>query len=206
MHEKTAILVDVNSLYPTIMTRKLPIGNYKKLDGDLLADFIHNWSSIPTDGDYAYLAKFKFRMSDDVKRKLDDFPLIFSKRKVTKDDVSDYTYGLITECGYNLGSSPSLLATHEGNTYFTTLGYMQLLHSVGVEIVEVEKVYRFRQEAVFKKYIEKNITMRNQALTPFERNLFKLFSNALFGKMLFNPEKNQIRSYIVTDFRDLKKK
>ena len=206
MDEKTAILADVNSLYPTIMSQKLPIGKYKKLEGNLLADFASNWSSLPTNGDYAYLVWFRFRMTDDVKRKLDDFPLIFTNRKVTRNDVSQYTNDLISECRYNLGASKTLIASHEGDQYFSTLGYMQLLQSLGVQIIEVEKVYRFRQEEVFKKYIERNIELRNQATTPFERNLFKLFSNALFGKMLYNPEKNQIRTHIVTDPRDFRRK
>ena len=109
MVEKTAILADVNSLYPTIMSQKLPIGKYKKLEGNLLADFASNWSSLPTDGDYAYLVWFRFRMTDDVKRKLDDFPLIFTNRKVTRNDVPEYTNNLISECRYRLGASKSLM-------------------------------------------------------------------------------------------------
>ena len=204
--EVSAIFADVKSLYPTIMDGKVPIGDFTKLDGDYLTEFKRGWKSLPTDGDYAYLVWFKFRISDDVKRRLDDYPLIFNNKIVDNESISPYTENLINECGYKLGSSKSLIASHEGNRYFTTLGYMQLMHQLGVEIIEIEKVYRFQQEVVFRNYIRRNIELRNAALTPFERNLFKLFSNSLFGKLLFNAEKNQIRTYIVTTLTDFQEK
>ena len=204
--ELTAILADVNSLYPYILSRKIPIGEYHKLSQVEIGEFENNYKEIDLDGDYAYLVLFTYKSSDSVRRNLDDFPVIYRNQSIDPEDLSSYTKDLMKECGYKLPNVKTLLATHEDGEYFTTLGYLRLMESVGIEIVEIKDVYRFHQEAIFKEFIDRNIELRKHAKTKFEKDLYKLFSNAIFGKLLFNIEKYCLQTFIVTDAKSFQSK
>ena len=204
--EITAMLADVNSLYPFILSRKIPIGDYYKFSQPEIANFENNYNEIDLDGDYAFLVLFSYRSSDSVREKLDDFPVIYRNQVIDPENLSSYTKNLMKECNYKLPKVKTLLATHEDGEYFTTLGYLRFMESVGIEITEIKTVFRFRQEAIFKDFIERNIELRKNAKSKFERDLYKLFSNAIFGKLLFNAEKYCLSTFIVDNAKSFQTK
>ena len=204
--QKTASFVDVNSLYPTELVKKIPTGGLKVFDDDEVEKFNEEWQEIDVDeGDYCYLVKFRYNIPDDVKIATDDLPLFFSKENVDEEMFSDFTKELGKKTDYSFANVKTLIATHNGSEYFTTLGNVQLYHSLGVNIEKILSVYRFRQEYVFRKFINKNIDMRNKSDSEFEKILYKLFSNSIFGKLLFNAEKNATRTILVTSEKKFRK-
>ena len=68
-----------------------------------------------------------------------------------------------------------------------------------MEIKKIHRIFRFNQEYVFKEYIEKNIKLRTNSSSAFEKDLYKLMSNSIYGKLLYNPRKNNIDTKIVTN-------
>jgi hypothetical protein len=72
----------------------------------------------------------------------------------------------------------------------------------GLKVKRVHWVIRYKQEAFMKKYIEQNAKLRAEAKTEFEKYLFKLMNNAVYGKTMENVFKHQVVDFIKDNDHD----
>ena len=56
----------------------------------------------------------------------------------------------------------------------------------GMKVTKFHTIYRFKQRPWLAKYIDPNTQKRTKAKTNFEKHLYKLMKNALFGKTMEN--------------------
>ena len=55
-----------------------------------------------------------------------------------------------------------------------------------MKVIKLRTVYQFDQKPIIKDYIDFNTNQRKLAKTDFEKNLYKLLNNALYGKTIEN--------------------
>jgi hypothetical protein len=122
------------------------------------------------------------------------FPLAPEHLTLTYEDLSQYAKDCL-----------SLFRPHHNHKYsarklIATLGpkrkyvvhYMnlKLYLELGMKLEKVHRVISFKQERVLKPYIELCTSKRMQSKTAFEKQIWKFFSNSVFGKTIQNCRKH----------------
>ena len=136
---------DVCSLYPYVMTQKLPIGNYK-----FIKYFNRNRY---LDTDYSCLLNYEIYTTDKVKNNsiLKQFPALISKTSIKYDDLSEFQRKNMKN---NYKSSEKLITQlgYDKSCYISFEMY-EMTISLGYKIV-IKKILEYKHSNFMKPYID----------------------------------------------------
>ncbi|XP_071581468.1 uncharacterized protein [Temnothorax nylanderi] len=156
---------DVNNLYGWAMSESLPYANFQWLDDPENFDV----TTVPTDSEVGYILEVDLEYPPELHDAHADLPLCPTRDKPPGK------------------RQEKLLATLYGKSrYVTHYRNLQQCLRLGLRLTRVRRVLRFAQSPWLRGYFELNTTFRTRASNEFERNMYKLMNNAVFGKTMEN--------------------
>ena len=179
--------LDANNLYGWTMSKKLPVNGFKWIDNNETAgpvineDFIKNYDE---NNDKGYIFEVDVKYPKRLHELHSDLPFLSERMEVNKRK------NLVC----NLFNKKKYVA--HTNTLKQALNH-------GLKLKKIHRVIEFNQEAWLKPYIDMNTELRKLAKNDFEKDLFKLMNNSVFGKTMENIRKHRDIKLVT---RDKKKK
>ena len=172
---------DANNLYGFAMCKKLPVGNFKWID-DLSVfteDFIKNYDEKDDTG-YLYVVDVEYPKNLHMLHS--NLPFLPERMKI--NNCAKFACNVEDKENYPIH----------------VLALKQALNH-GLKLTKVHSVIEFRHEEWLKPYIDMNTELRKNAENHFEKDLFKLMNNSVFGKTLENVRNHKDIKLVTTNKR-----
>ena len=192
-----------NNLYGWVMSKKLPTNGFKWIDTSeatarpkarsssersnktaepsakhvINEDFIQNYNENDTKG---YIVEMDVEYPKRLHELHSDLPFLSERMEINK----------CKKLVCNLFNKKNYVA-HISNL-------KQALNH-GLELEKIHRVIEFNQEAWLRPYIDMNAELRKEAKNDFEKDLFKLMNNSVFGKTMENIRKHRDIKLVTTD-------
>ena len=184
--------LDCNNLYGFAMDSYLPQKEFKWLD-EKEYDFI-NWKTVNTETESGYILEIDLHYPQLLHDLHKDLPLAPEKRKVTYNELSNYqkhTLELLKKYGYRRTATEKLMSTlYDKYNYIIHFKNLKLYLKLGLELIKIHKVLGFKQSKFLSPYIKLNTNLRKKAKNDFEKDLYKLMNNSVFGKSIQDQRKH----------------
>ena len=186
--------LDANNLYGLAMCKKLPYKNIKFVKDNFTEEDIKYYNS-----DYSskgYILDVDLEYPKECHDKHIDYPLAPEIMNITADMLSDVQKQIYKE--YNNGNDPKdektnklILNVMDKQNYVLHIDVLKFYLKQGIKIKKINRVIEFRHKQWLKPWIDFNTEKRKEAKSDFERDMYKLMNNAVYGKTMQNV-RNQI--------------
>ncbi|XP_070170415.1 uncharacterized protein [Polyergus mexicanus] len=156
---------DVNNLYGLAMCQPLSYADFRWVDD--ISDF--DVSAIASDSTTGYILEIDLEYPQHLHDAHADLPFCPTRDKPPGK------------------RKDKLLATlYDKKRYVVHYSNLQQCTRHGLRIAKIHRVLQFAQSAWLRDYIELNTRFKTRATNDFEKNLYKLMNNAVFGKTMEN--------------------
>ena len=159
------------------MMQKLP---YK--DFELITSIkLNNILNTPDDSDHGYYIVCDIDYTNECKERTEQLALMHNKRKIND-----------TELGYREGDggkarSERLIYDQNNKTeYMVHYRMLKFYVKMGVKVKKIYRVIKFKQDYIFRDYIQNKTNKRATAKTAAEKDVRKIMNNSLYGRMCMN--------------------
>ena len=164
------------------MSKKLPVNGFKWLDAsetsnEINEDFIKNYDE---NNDKGYILEVDVKYPKRLHELHSDLPFLSERMEVNK----------CKKLVCNLFNKKNIRRTHK---------CVKQALSHGLKFKKIHRVIEFNQETWLKPYINMNTELRKVAKNDFEKDLFKLMNNSVFGKTMENIRKHRDIRLVTTD-------
>ena len=179
--------LDANNLYGWAMAKILPTNGFKWINNNETAessakhvineDFIKNYNE---SNDKGYILEVDVKYPKRLHKLQSDLPFLSERMKVNK----------CKKLVCNLFNKKK---------YVVHINALKKALNHGLKFKKIHRVIEFNQEAWLKPYIDMNTELRKAAKNDFEKDLFKLMNNSVFGKTMENIRKHRDIKLVTTD-------
>jgi hypothetical protein len=163
------LYIDANNLYGWALSQKLPMAEFEWIYENLNSIVCN----LPDgNSDIGYVLEVDMCIPNHLHNKFCDLPPAPRQELPPKSSVKKL-----------------LLTLHPKTNYVIHYLLLKYYIELGVIVTHVHRAVRFKQDFVFKDYIELNTKKRAEATNSFAKDYYKLKNNSLFGKTVENIRK-----------------
>ena len=181
------LYLDANNLYGWAMSQPLPTGGFQWVDDcDRITETIIEH---PTDSHEGYILEVDLEYPGELHNVHNSYPLAPERMVVKTEWMSEYQHELL-DVGVASSEVEKLVPNlYNKNRYVLHYRNLQLYLSLGMRLTKVHRALRFQQSRWMEPYIRLNTELRKKATSDFEKDIFKLMNNSVFGKTMENMRK-----------------
>ena len=169
--------LDANNLYGWAVSKKLPVNGFKWLDNDVInEEFIKNYYENDING---YILEVDVKYPKRLHELHSDLTFLSERMKVNK--CKKFVCNLFNK-----------------KKYVAHINTLKQALNHGLKLKKIHRVIEFNQKEWLKPYIDMNTELRKAAKNDFEKGLFKLMNNSVFGKTMENIRKHRDIKLVTT--------
>jgi hypothetical protein len=189
--DSNLLYVDYNNLYGFAQLQRLPIGEFEFCSPSEIKRLSKDLSEISPDSETGYILEVDLSYPPELHDLHSSFPMVAEQVELTAADLSPYSQTSISTLrGSQFLSSykSTKLCTNfkDKKKYVAHYRSLQTYLRNGLKIDKIHRVIKFRQTDYVRKYIQICTSMRAASQSSFEKYLYKLMSNSVYGKFLQN--------------------
>ena len=171
--------LDADNLYGCAMSQKLPVNNFKWVEdtSKINEQFIKNYNENNKKG---YILEVDVKYPKKLHDSHSDLP--FLPKRIKIDKCKKLVCNLLNK-----------------KKYVIHIKSLKQALNHGLKLKKIHRIIEFNQKAWLKPYIDMNTELRKLAKGDFEKDLFKLMNNAVFGKAMENIRKHRDIKLVTTD-------
>ena len=191
--------LDANNLYGHSMIQKLPYKGFKWVYDAFTwnANDIINYDS---EGDTGCIIECDIEYPEHLHDEHNSYPLAPESRVVLKSELSPYQkFQLESHNEKHDEKNKKLIPNlYNKEKYICHIKNLQYYIKKGLIVTKIHRILEFKQSEWLKPYIDFNTNQRKLSTNDFEKDLYKLMNNAVFGKTMENV-RNHVNIGLYTD-------
>ena len=179
--------LDANDLYGWAMSKILPVNGFKWTDNNetvepsakhvINEEFIKNYNENDKKG---YLLEVDIKYPKKLHNLHSDLPFLPERMEINK----------CKKLACNL---------YDKKKYVVHINSLNQALNHGLKLKKIHRIIEFNQKGWLKPYIDMNTELRKLVRNDFEKDLFKLMNNSVFGKTMENIRKHRDVKFVTTD-------
>ena len=169
------------------MCQKLPYKDIYYKDDLLTEDEIKEYNN----GDTGYILDVDLEYPEELHYKHIDYPMAPEIMSVRADMLSEKQKEIYKVYNHDKEAKDEktkklILNVMDKTNYVLHINILKYYLKQGLKLKKVNKVIEFAQKEWLKPWIDFNTNKRKQATSDFEKDMYKLMNNAVYGKTMEN--------------------
>ena len=170
--------LDANNLFGWAMSKKLPVNGFEWLDSNKInEEFVKNYYENDKKG---YILEVDVKYPKELHDLHSDLPFLPERMEINK-------------------CKKLVCNLYDKKKYVVHMKSLKQALNHGLKFKKIHRVIEFNHKAWLKPYIDMNTELRKLARNDFEKDLFKLMNNSVFGKTMENIRKHRDIKLVTTD-------